>query len=106
MRFWDLSSDKNYVLTLQSGGLDRTDKSTCISFDPIRRCCRAEHSARQTAGVGCIALLSFHANMEYKIYNMIVVDRKGGAGVYSWLVIEKCDTADNAFPVQRNKSGV
>lgn len=37
VRFWDLSSAKNYVLTLPSGGLDRTDKSTCISFDPIRR---------------------------------------------------------------------
>lgn len=37
VRFWDLSSDKNYVLTLQSGGLDRVDKSSCISFDPMRR---------------------------------------------------------------------
>ena len=37
VRFWDLSSAKNYVLTLQSGGLDRTDKSTCVGFDPIRR---------------------------------------------------------------------
>lgn len=37
VRFWDLTSAKNYVLTLPSGGLDRTDKSTCISFDPVRR---------------------------------------------------------------------
>ena len=37
VRFWDLSSEKNYVLTLQSGGLDPTDKSTCIDFDPVRR---------------------------------------------------------------------
>lgn len=44
VRFWDLSSDKNYVLTLQSGGLDRTDKSTCISFDPIRRCVQATNA--------------------------------------------------------------
>lgn len=37
VRFWDLSSDKNYVLTLQSGGLDRSDKAVSIGFDPVRR---------------------------------------------------------------------
>ncbi|CAN0099903.1 unnamed protein product, partial [Scytosiphon promiscuus] len=53
VRFWDLSTAKNYVLTLPSGGLDRTDKSTCISFDPIRR-----YLAVGSA-YGCVAIWKF-----------------------------------------------
>ncbi|CAN0214249.1 unnamed protein product, partial [Hapterophycus canaliculatus] len=53
VRFWDLSSAKNYVLTLPSGGLDRTDKSTCISFDPVRR-----YLAVGSA-YGCVAIWKF-----------------------------------------------
>lgn len=51
VRFWDLSSAKNYVLTLPSGGLDRTDKSTCISFDPIRRFASMKMAASVTAAL-------------------------------------------------------
>ncbi|CAM9668740.1 unnamed protein product, partial [Ectocarpus sp. 12 AP-2014] len=58
VRFWDLSSAKNYVLTLPSGGLDRTDKSTCISFDPIRRYLAVGSM------YGCVAIWKFVGEYE------------------------------------------
>ncbi|CAN0370045.1 unnamed protein product [Pylaiella littoralis] len=58
VRFWDLTSAKNYVLTLPSGGLDRIDKSTCISFDPIRR-----YLAVGSA-YGCVAIWKFVGEYE------------------------------------------
>ncbi|CAM9862054.1 unnamed protein product, partial [Choristocarpus tenellus] len=53
VRFWDLSSDKNYVLSLSAAGLDRSDKAVSISFNPLQR-----YLAVGTK-YGCVAIWRF-----------------------------------------------
>ncbi|CAM9286859.1 unnamed protein product [Discosporangium mesarthrocarpum] len=37
VRFWDLSSDENYVLLLTAAGLERGDRAVSIGFNPLQR---------------------------------------------------------------------
>ena len=37
LRFWDLAKDENYVLTLNSAGLARSERAISIAFNPLQR---------------------------------------------------------------------
>ncbi|GMI07811.1 hypothetical protein TrVE_jg6403 [Triparma verrucosa] len=37
IRFWDLAKDENYVLTLTSAGLKRSERAISIAFNPLQR---------------------------------------------------------------------
>ena len=37
IRFWDLAKDENYVLTLNSAGLPRSERAVSIAFNPLQR---------------------------------------------------------------------
>lgn len=37
IRFWDLAKDENYVLTLNSAGLSRSERAISVAFNPLQR---------------------------------------------------------------------